>query len=88
MSNEEAIDVVLELTKHIDTRNGGSFTPIVEFHFSKGSRSILIGGECVWNSEADDEDDLSFDFCLANWRRYVEDLATLFEPGETEEQAR
>lgn len=53
--------------------------PFVSIVVSAPYVAITIGDYCVWNSESDSEDDLTFDYCKESLHEEVLRLCAVFE---------
>lgn len=70
----QAAEVVEQLQKWIEDRDGLSTTPIAHLIWSTSDLEINIGAVTVWCSDEDDESDMTFEFCR---KRFLDDMRNI-----------
>lgn len=76
---EKAVDVVESLNEWIATREGLSTIPIAWLSWHRTSSGyesvdISIGEIVVFQSEVEDDNDLTFEYCRERFQDYIGDL--------------
>jgi len=80
-----ALEIARELQHWVSDIDGLSSIPVVSVEIQEGAVSVSIGNIVVWDSESDDEVDLSAAWCQECYQQEVSQLALsarLIEPDE------
>jgi hypothetical protein len=78
----EAIEVVDQLQKWIEDRDGLSEVPVASFTYTNCVWSISVGDVQVWDDQdhQDSETGLTLEWCKQQWLEYVESLRPFMTP--------
>ena len=72
---EKARQIAGELQNWLEDHEGLSMIPVANITESEYTLEICINHECIWSSEADSDDDLTFEYCQNAWVEYAGQVA-------------
>lgn len=81
-----AARICRELQNWISSIEGVSSEPMVALTITDGMTSIEIGQTCVWCSESDSDDDLTFELCQKVFQDEILELTHYARIGEGDER--
>jgi hypothetical protein len=80
-SLQQALAVAAQLDRYIDEHFQSTY-PRPNVLISPATLSISIGDVCVWDSESDSSEELTFEYCLEFYRQHIAGLNEIFQPTE------
>lgn len=79
-----AFTVARELDLYIEQHFQSTY-PLANVEASAATLTVSIGDVCVWCSEIDGAEDLTFPKCLDAYREYIDGLNEIFQSPATNE---